>query len=160
MNFVFFVVSPLICSGGKFHYSVIYLCEGASLILASVFIDLVTDVNIDVESDKHRCLGHRQAPSLRSPSWQICLLVLTQHYHYHYHLGIGICSIIISQYFSSDIIAAVIMSPSTPSYVHRHLHHRYWSTFSLVTLNISYQQAILLNMCINGNIEAAGYTEY
>ena len=32
--------------------SVIYLCEGASLIPVPVFIDLVRDVNINVESDK------------------------------------------------------------------------------------------------------------
>ena len=41
----------MVGNGGE--QSVIYLCEGASLIL-TVFIDLVTDVSIDnVESDKH-----------------------------------------------------------------------------------------------------------
>ena len=39
--------------GNRDEISVIYLCEGASLILAPVFIDLVRDVSINVESDEH-----------------------------------------------------------------------------------------------------------
>ena len=41
----------MVGNGGE--QSAIYLCERVSLIPASVFIDLVRDVSINVESDEH-----------------------------------------------------------------------------------------------------------
>ena len=70
-------------NGGE--QSVIYLSEGASLIPASVFIDLVRDVNIDVESDKHTAqVSGASAGALAAVSFLADL-----------PLGSDICSIII-----------------------------------------------------------------